>query len=403
MMSTALASRASLPELPGGFKGPFVRWPRTADAVLAAVIFIATLSLQDGPGDSVVLRTFGDIPLLAILLFALGSAALCWRRRAALAVLGVVLVAWSLLLGSDYADVGGAAIVALYSVGRYASESWWAYLGVAAAVVVVNVDGLTDSAPWGEAVFGGLVMFGSWDVGRRLRLRRERADQLVRDQAAEAARIVAEERTRIARELHDVVAHQVSLMTVQASAAKAVAAEDPAGALQAMGAVEEAGRQALDELRHLLGVLRPDTGPGGLGPQPGLADLPRLLDQISSAGLEVKLAMDRPAGGLPARVDLFAYRIVQEALTNVLKHVGPGARVEVWVGSERSAAGESLRIEVVDGGPTSSPDVAETPQRGHGIVGMRERALLLGGRLEAGPSVGGGFRVLALLPVGWQS
>jgi signal transduction histidine kinase len=128
-----------------------------------------------------------------------------------------------------------------------------------------------------------------------------------------------------------------------------------------------------------------------------------LLDRVRSAGLDVELAMDRPVGGLPARVDLFAYRIVQEALTNVLKHAGPGARVQVWVGSERSARGESLRIEVVDGGPSSSPDVAGTPQRGHGIVGMRERALLLGGRLEAGPSDGGGFRVLALLPVGRQS
>jgi signal transduction histidine kinase len=402
-MSRALASRALLPGQPGGFEGPFVRWPRAADAVLAAVVFLATVALEDGPGDSVVLRTLGDIPLGAIMLFALSSVALYWRRRAPFAVLGVVLIAWALLLGSDYADVGAAAIVALYSVGRYASESWWAYLGVAAAVVVVNVDGLTDSAPWGEAAFGGFVMFGSWYVGRRLRLRRERAAQLVRDQAAEAGRIVAEERTRIARELHDVVAHQVGLMTVQASAAKAVAAVDPEGALQAMGAVEEAGRQALDELRHLLGVLRPEADPGGLGPQPGLTDLPRLLDRVRSAGLDVELAMDRPVGGLPARVDLFAYRIVQEALTNVLKHAGPGARVQVWVGSERSARGESLRIEVVDGGPSSSPDVAGTPQRGHGIVGMRERALLLGGRLEAGPSDGGGFRVLALLPVGRQS
>jgi signal transduction histidine kinase len=246
-------------------------------------------------------------------------------------------------------------------------------------------------------------MFGAWYVGRRLRLRSDRVAQLARERAAESGRIVAEERTRIARELHDVVAHQVSLMTVQAGAAKAVAAQDPAGALQAMGAVEEAGRQALDELRHLLGVLRPDADPGGMGPQPGLADLPRLLDQVRAAGLVVTLLMNRPAGGLPARVDLFAYRIVQEALTNVLKHAGPGARAEVRVDTERSAAGESLLIEVVDEGPTTTRDLVEPDQRGHGIVGMRERALLLGGRLEAGSSAHGGFRVLARLPVGWQS
>jgi signal transduction histidine kinase len=235
-----------------------------------------------------------------------------------------------------------------------------------------------------------------------VRLRQQRAAQLGREQAAEAHRVVIEERARIARELHDVVAHRVSLMTVQAGAARAVAAEDPEGALRAMGAVEEAGRQALDELRHLLGVLRPETDPDGLGPQPGLADLPRLVEQTRAAGLDVSLAADGVAGGLPARVDLFAYRIVQEALTNVLKHAGPGARTEVRLGTDR----RGIVIEVLDDGRGATvlpgPGPEGTGARGHGVVGMRERARLLGGTLEAGPRPGGGFRVVAHPPTGGE-
>ena len=226
-----------------------------------------------------------------------------------------------------------------------------------------------------------------------------------------------EERTRIARELHDVVAHRVSLMTVQAGAAKAVAAEDPEGALRAMAAVEEAGRQALDELRHLLGVLRPETGLDGLGPQPGLADLPRLVEQTRGAGLDVSLATDGLSAELPARVDLFAYRIVQEALTNVLKHAGPGARTQVRLGSDRNGhrhrgARRRQRLGAAFGGgwsiPTGGSPVDDRQDRrsgrsaGHGIVGMRERARLLGGTLEARPRPDGGFRVVAHLPTGGE-
>jgi signal transduction histidine kinase len=368
--------------------------------------------VTDGPGDSLVIRPIGDIPVPALLAFAVGSAALYWRRRAPLTVVAVAVISWAVTLGSGYADLGGVTIIALYSAGRYTTEDRWAHLGVDAAILVVLVDGLTDPAPWGEAVFGGVVMFVAWYVGRRLRLRSERAAQLLREQAAEARRIVTEERTRIARELHDVVAHRVSLMTVQAGAAKAVAAQDPEGALRAMGAVEEAGRQALDELRHLLGVLRPETDLDGLVPQPGLKELPRLVDQVRGAGLDVSLATDGLPAGLPARVDLFAYRIVQEALTNVLKHVGPGAHTQVRFGTDNSG----IVIEVLDdghgnneGSESASGRRSEDSNRqdrrsgrsaGHGIVGMRERARLLGGTLEAGPRPGGGFRVVAHLPTG---
>ena len=203
--------------------------------------------------------------------------------------------------------------------------------------------------------------------------------------------MVAEERTRIARELHDVVAHRVSLMTVQAGAAKTVATVDPEGARRAMEAVETAGRQALQELRHLLGVLRPEADIDGLGPQPGLADVPRLVSQFEEAGLEVSLTIDVLGADLPARVDLSAFRIVQEALTNVLKHAGRGSRADVRIFTD----GDGLRLEVLDDG--HSPTLL--PGSGHGIVGMRERALLLGGHLDAGPRPGGGWHVVAHLPI----
>jgi signal transduction histidine kinase len=210
--------------------------------------------------------------------------------------------------------------------------------GVAAAIGLLIGDNIIASLPWGDSAFGSVVMFGVWYVGRRLRLRAERAAELVSQRAAEDRRIVIDERARIARELHDVVAHRVSMMTVQAGAAQAVAADDPAAALEAMGAVEEAGREALAELRHLLGVLRPDADPDGLGPQPGLADLPRLIEQMQKAGLDVSLLTDSLPPALPTRVELSAYRIVQESLTNVLKHAGPGAGPRfAWV----STAGAS--------------------------------------------------------------
>ncbi len=400
MVDDTARSSPTSPEHPQRrFRGPFTRWPRAADAVLAVAIFAAAVTLVDGPGDTMVVRPIGEVPIPALLVFAVASAALYWRRRAPLAVLGIAVLSWAVTLGSGFADLGGVAIVALYSTGRYATRDVLGEVGALAAVAVIIVDGLTDPAPFGEAIFGAFVLFGAWYVGRRVRLRHERADQVRRQRAAEARRIVVEERARIARELHDVVAHRVSLMTVQAGAAKAVAADDLDAALQAMGAVEEAGRQALDELRHLLGVLRPDVDRDELGPQPGLADLPRLVEQIRDAGLNATLTMDGIRGALPAAVELSAYRIVQEALTNVLKHGGPGARAEVVLGRD----GEGVTIEVTDdggGGAPSAFSTADRPTAGHGIVGMRERALLLGGRLDAGPRRTGGFRVLAHLPTG---
>jgi signal transduction histidine kinase len=239
-----------------------------------------------------------------------------------------------------------------------------------------------------------------WYVGRRVRIRayyaaavRDRAEHLEWKRASEAQRAITDARAGIARELHDVVAHNVSVMTVQAGVARLVVVDDPVRAQEAIGAVEEAGRRALDELRHLLGVLRPETGSGELGPQPALNQVHELVDRLRQTGMSISLAADIPSE-LPVRVDLFSYRIVQEALTNVLKHGGVDAAAQVRL----EEADGQLEIEVTDTGTVTST----LPGSGQGIVGMRERAILLGGTLDAGPRPEGGFRVLARLPIGDQ-
>ena len=374
-------------------RGPFARWPRVADAVLAIVVFLAAVFVAtEEPNQDFDIRTFDDLSTIAVLIAAVASGALYWRRSRPLVVLGVTLAGSAVSMAIGYPEGGFAVIFAVYSAGRYADNDRWNYIGLGAAAALVGLGEFLDDVVLGELAFGLFVIFLVWYIGRRIRFRGERAEQLEREQAAEARRAVAEERTRIARELHDVVAHRVSLMTVQAGAAKTVAADDPEGALQAMEAVEQAGRQALDELRHLLGVLRPDAEVEVLGPQPGLAEVPRLVDQFGEAGLEVSLTIDGVQTDLPARVDLFAYRIVQEALTNVLKHAGSHARTEVRVSTDN----HGVEIEVLDNGHGATI----LPRSGHGIVGMRERALLLGGSLDTGPRPGGGFQVVAYLPIG---
>jgi signal transduction histidine kinase len=377
--------------LPGG---PFTRWPRAADAILALVVFlvIAVVSPQGPDDDELTFRAVGDVSIAALLVFLVASGVLYWRRSQPLVVFGVTLGVAVLSSGLDDADmVGLAMLFALYGVGRHVTNDQWSYLALGGALVFVTVSSRFDAATVAEIGFGLFVTFLVWYIGRRLRIRAERAAQLEREQAAEARRAIAEERTRIARELHDVVAHRVSLMTVQAGAAKTIAADDPESASQAMHEVEKAGRQALDELRHLLGVLRPEADVEALGPQPGLADVPRLVERFRAAGLDVSLAMEGAPIDLPARVDLSAYRIAQEALTNVLKHAGPSARTEVRL----RTGNHHVAIEVLDNGRGGTI----LPGSGHGIVGMRERALLLGGSLHAGPRPGGGFQVVARLPV----
>lgn len=393
MSETAQRIDASSLEKWQPFRGPFTRWPRFSDAVLAILCFGLTLAIWTTEMGEDTSLSFG-----AFMLFLLGNASVYWRRRHPERVHGAVLAAsaLSMLFGYLLSPIF-ALVLSLYSIGRYSKDDRQSVIGLVAALALLVISNIALSGFTSEDLFDLLLPFVFWYAGRRvrargeyLRLLQERAKQLEREQLVEAERAVATERTRIARELHDIVAHQVSLMTVQAGAAKTIVDTDPGAAARAMNSVEVAGRQALDELRHLLGVLRPDRGNAELGPQPGSADLPRLIAEIERAGLDVSLSLDDGCRGLPARIELAIYRIVQEALTNVLKHAGPEARADVRIRADDRDV--TVRIEDTGAGAT------RLPGSGHGIAGMRERAELLGGTLAAGPREGGGFCVIARLP-----
>jgi signal transduction histidine kinase len=371
------------------------RSPGKVDAAFAAVAFLVSVLVGIRDNGDPELRMPGDVQPLAYVVFAVAALALLRRRQRPALVFAVALVCSGLVFAQPHGQVGFAFLVSLYSAGRYA-DGRAATMGVpGAAMGFAVIDAATTDAPVSDAIGGALVVFVIWYVGKRVRHRGERSVLVARERVAQENRVLAEERARIARELHDVVAHGVSLMTVQAGAAKTVAAVDPQSAVEAMAAVEQTGREALSELRHLLAVLRPDSSPGELGPQPGLAGVERLVAQFREAGLEVSLDMDPVPTSLPARVDLFAFRIVQEALTNVLKHAGPGTPTVVRVRIEPRA----VTLEVSDDGRGATL----LPGSGHGLVGMRERVQLLGGTLQATTRSGGGFRVQAVLPVNEES
>jgi signal transduction histidine kinase len=249
------------------------------------------------------------------------------------------------------------------------------------------------------AILGLLV--ATWAIGDNVRRRHayltrvQAREAAIEEEQQERARVaVAEERARIARELHDVISHNVSVMVLQAAAGADVFTTHPERSREALGSIETAGREALTELRRLLSVVQAPAGEAdGLAPPPGLARLPELVERVRATGLDVTLAVTGDAGTLPAGVDLSAYRIVQEALTNTLKHAhAEQARVALSFG------GDVLELEVVDDG-TAAVQADAGAGRGHGLIGMRERAAVFGGELEAGPRGGGGFAVRATIPL----
>jgi signal transduction histidine kinase len=217
-------------------------------------------------------------------------------------------------------------------------------------------------------------------------------EELVRQEATRAQERAVQERARIARELHDVVAHHVSVMSVLATGTRRALSTDPVAADEALATIEETGRVALREMRRMLSVLRTDAEPAGeLEPQPDLPGLEALLEQIRDAGLPVTLAVSGEPGGIDPGVALTVYRITQEALTNSLKHAGP-ASAEVRL----EFTPKELTIDICDTGRGPHPG---TDHLGHGLLGMRERISLYGGTLRTGPRPGGGFRVTARIPV----
>ena len=326
---------------------------------------------------------------------------LAWRRRVPLAVL-VVNVVVTAVYSVGFGEWGSfqlfaAILLALFSVAAYA-DARRAAIGaaIAAALIVPEmIVKLVEGDPLAELP-GPFVALGAvWLGGRAIARRRVEAErlselalELEQRNEADARAAVGAERTRIARELHDVVAHAVSVIVVQAQAADRVLEGEHASARESLQAIESTARTALVEMRRLLEMLRADDGDADLAPQPGLEHLDVLVKQVREAGLDVDLRVEGERRPLPAGVDLSAFRIVQEALTNTLKHAGPAhALVTVRYGS-----GE-IEVEIVDDGTTDGP-----AGRGHGLLGMRERAAVVGGRVETGPRTGSGYSVRASLP-----
>lgn len=283
-----------------------------------------------------------------------------------------------------------------FALGRYV-ESWWGIAGVVTLDLTLHwLYGVTIP-PLEDWLWAGVLTFGPYVFGR-LVLRHARlnallavqARQLVEEQRHVADRAVAAERRRIARELHDVIAHSLSVMVVQAGSARDLLATDPDRVGPALDEIQRAGRSALGETGRLLGLLREEAN-DDLEPQPTAADLPRLVESFGSAGLQATLTMDGPTEGLPAGVDLSVFRIVEEGLTNALKHA-PGGAVAVTY----SRSTNSVQVDLANATSNGSRAMVSS---GQGLVGMRERVAIFGGSLDATPTLDGGFIVRALLPV----
>jgi len=364
------------------------------DAVLALVL-VATAQYEiwvrplfdDGiPGP----RLPNTVLLLLI------TVPLAWRRRAPTVVFALVLTSVGLQVGIDQSRSDQppfqdwvALLVVFYSLGAHADRR----RAIVAGTLVELVSGeaaLEDTVPaW-------FMLAAAYGVGFALRGQRiqstllaRRAERLEQEREQRARLAVAEERVRIARELHDIIAHTISVMVVQAQAGQRVLEGEQASAREALGSIETTGRQALVEMRRLLGVLRHDDSELALAPRPSLAHLDVLTDRIREAGLPVDLQVEGVAKPLPLGVDLSAYRIVQEALTNALQHAGPAsARVVIRYRPEE------VELEITDNGR----GIGNGHEGGHGLAGMRERAALVGGSVEAGSNGGRGYTVRARLP-----
>ncbi len=379
-----------------------LRWNQDyADIVMAAVVTtIAFGSVYD---------VRQEVDAVGGILLALQTVPIAWRRRDPMRILittGLAIIIYSALgypLSNGYLGV----FIAFYTVAAHEPRRRAVVAAVITAIGILisfvsyaafatNVDQRADMT-------ATYLSFGlAWLIGDNLRVRRaytrqleQRAVDLEREREERAALAVSQERARIARELHDVVAHHVSVMVVQASGARRVLEKNPAAAEDALEAVESAGRTALSEMRRMLEVLRTDEA--GVGPQPGLTELERLAAQVREAGLPVELCVEGAPRELPGALDLAAYRIVQEALTNTVKHAGK-ANARVLVCYEP----EALILDIVDDGRgAAAPLLAgeEEDGAGQGLIGMRERVTLYGGTLEAGPVFPGGYRVHATFPL----
>ena len=402
--------------MPPAFLGSLRTWlrahPATRDGILVVALLavgLPQLFLQDLDAD--LAQYFREPDVLDAVLVTVCVVPLVLRRRAPMAVLGFIMGVELLLAYLGYApsipDVV-AFLVAVYSVAAHRALAHSAIGGVAAfltfTVLMLNYPVRINMV---EYTTNMALLVGVWWLGRGLRLRRaylaeleDRAQRLERAREGDARTARVEERARIARELHDVVAHHVSVMTVQAGAARRILDRDPDSAREAMSTIEGLGRTALSEMRRIVGVLRTERDPEHTGrelsPQPGLQEIGGLVDRVRETGLMVQLWIEGEPRTLSPGVDLAVYRLVQEALTNTLKHAGPQARA--WVRIHYAAQG--VNVEIEDDGRGAAAGLPENGEnRGHGLVGMRERVALYGGELRIGPRTGGGFEVRARFPL----
>lgn len=380
---------------------------RWADAALALVVLaVGESQVWLGWSDGGV----GEAPhgrlALRALMMAGFTVPLAWRRRQPLAVVVMIcaaIVVQLLAVAPQVPFLAGLLpmAVANYTAAAYAPRLRAFSLPVVFATQAVIYARIPAERVSGEVLFAAFVALGTWIIGDVVRIRSTRAERamgaartLVAEREASARATLADERARIAQELHDVIAHSVSVMGVQAGAARTLMDTDADAAREALRNVEATARSSVAELQRLLTVLRTGGTEPNRAPQPGLAQLPALVAQVREAGLPVELSVSGMTARLPPGIDLAAYRIVQEALTNALKHAGAPTTVNV---ARRDG---HVQIEVRDVGP-GIRDGGNQP--GHGLIGMRERALLYGGTLDAGPDRDGGFVVRASLPVGAET
>jgi signal transduction histidine kinase len=364
-----------------------------ADPALALVILVVSLQplLREGKGP---------IPAWGYVLVVAQCLPLVFRRRWPLAVAlvcGTLTVVYGVSSLPD-PPVPYAGLLSLYSVAAHGSRDHANAAGITAAFALTGALLFDPGADLEDATVQILLFATAWLLGDSTRRRRdaatalaERNEQLERTRAAESAAAVAAERSRIARELHDVVAHHLSMMVVQAEGGAVAAGRDPVKAEATFDAIGAAGKQALTEMRRLLGVLKQD-GPAALAPQPGAGEIAALIEGVRSAGLDVRFTMSGDPRELTPAVGLTAYRLVQEALTNCVRHSGATA-VDVSV----RYGPDAVELAVIDDGKGGT---AEPRPGGHGLVAMRERVALVGGTLDAGPAPDRGWAVRATLPLG---
>ena len=378
-----------------------VRWrprSRLGGGPRLALLGDAVLALALAAVAVTAVATRAGVPHQTVMIvLALAQALpLAFRRQQPQWVLAVVVAA------STAAAITGGTLIeplsllaALYTVAGRCSRPAARRAGAAAAVMLAWPLLRDSNGNLLPAVFKLGFLAVGWVFGAYLGELHARAAGNRREQQLHSARAVAEEQARVGRELHDIIAHTLSVVVVQAAAAGDVFDASPDRARQALASIETAGRQALSELRRVLGTVRPRPEESSqLTPQPGLSQLDQLIGQVRSTGLAVTLQVEGASAGLPAGIDLSAYRIIQEALTNTIKHA-QATTAEVAIRYRP----RELILDIVDNGHSGTPGADPGSGPSHGLIGMRERAAINGGELTAGPQPGGGFAVHARFPL----